>query len=79
VLLCFDLLTLAGEDLTSLPLSDRRRRLEHLVGDLHPCLQLAIQTDDRQIAQEWLTILTSVEGVVAKRADGHYVAGRQRS
>jgi ATP-dependent DNA ligase len=60
-------------------LSDRRRRLEHLVGDLHPCLQLAIQTDDRQIAQEWLTILTSVEGVVAKRADGHYVAGRQRS
>ena len=79
VLLCFDLLTLAGEDLTSLPLNERRRRLEHLVGGLHPCLQLVIQTDDRQIAQEWLTILTSVEGVVAKRADGHYVAGRQRS
>jgi DNA-binding CsgD family transcriptional regulator len=57
----------------------RRRRLEHLVGGLHPCLQLVIQTDDRQIAQAWLTILTSVEGVVAKRADGHYVAGRQRS
>ena len=38
-----------------------------------------IQTDDWQIAQDWLTILTSVEGVVAKRADGHYVAGRQRS
>jgi len=70
VLLCFDLLTLAGEDLTSLPLSDRRRRLEHLVGGLHPCLQLVMQTGDRQIAQEWLTILTSVEGVVAKRADG---------
>jgi ATP-dependent DNA ligase len=42
-------------------------------------LQLVIPTDDRQIAQEWLTILTSIEGVVAKRADGHYVAGRQRS
>ena len=79
VLLCFDLLTVAGEDLTSLPLSDRRHRLEHLVAGLHPCLQLMIQTDDWQTAQDWLTILTSVEGVVAKRADGHYVAGRQRS
>ena len=28
VLLCFDLLTVAGEDLTSLPLRDRRHRLE---------------------------------------------------
>jgi ATP-dependent DNA ligase len=79
VLLSFDLLTVAGEDLTSLPLRDRRHRLEDLVAGLHPCLQLMIQTDDWQIAQDWLTILTSVEGVVAKRADGHYVAGRQRS
>ena len=45
VLLCFDLLKVAGEDLTSLPLSDRRHRLEHLVAGLHPCLQLMIQTD----------------------------------
>lgn len=73
VLLCFDLLTVAGEDLTSLPLRDRRHRLEDLVPGL------MIQTDDWQIAQDWLTILTSVEGVVAKRADGHCVAGRQRS
>lgn len=79
VLLCFDLLTLDGEDLTSLPLSARRRQLEELIEGLHPCLQLVIQTNDRQIAEEWLTILRSVEGVVAKRADGRYVAGRQHS
>jgi ATP-dependent DNA ligase len=57
LLLCFDLLTLAGEGLTSLPLSSRRRQLEDLLADLHPCLQLVIQTRDLQIAQEWLSAL----------------------
>jgi ATP-dependent DNA ligase len=37
-----------------------------------------IQTRDQQIAQEWLAILNSGEGVAAKRADSHYGAGRRR-
>ena len=44
----------------------------------HPSLQLLIQTDDRRLAEEWLTLVCSVEGVVAKRADGRYSASRQR-
>src|SRR5205085_11721206 len=61
------------------PLVERRRRLEDLVVGLHPCLQLVTQTYDRQLAEQWLTMLPSVEGVVAKRADGRYSAGRQHA
>ena len=61
VLLCFDVLTLAGHDLTMSPLVERRRHLEDLVVGLHPCLQLVTQTHDRQLAEEWLAILPSVE------------------
>jgi ATP-dependent DNA ligase len=46
---------------------------------LHPCLQLITQTHDRQLAEQWLTMLPSEEGVVAKRADGRYSAGRQQA
>ena len=79
VLLCFDVLTLAGHDLTMSPLVERRRHLEDLVGGLHPCLQLVTQTHDRQLAEQWLTMLSCVEGVVAKRGDGRYSAGRQHA
>ena len=79
VLLCFDVLTLAGSDLTTLPLVERRERLEDLVADLHPYLQLVTQTDDWELAEQWLTSPASVEGVVAKRADGRYSAGRNRA
>ena len=79
MLLCFDVLTLAGHDLTMSPLVERRRHLEDLVVGLHPCLQLVTQTQDRQLAEQWLTMLSSVEGVVAKRSDGRYSAGRQHA
>jgi ATP-dependent DNA ligase len=79
ILLCFDVLTLAGNDLTTLPLPERRQRLEDLVGDLHPYLQLVTQTDDWELAKQWLKTPASVEGVVAKRADGRYSAGRNRA
>jgi bifunctional non-homologous end joining protein LigD len=78
VLLCFDVLSLAGHDVTTFPLVERRWQLEGLVTGLHPCLQLVIQTDDRRLAEQWLTMLASVEGVVARRADGRYSGGRQR-
>ncbi len=79
MLLCFDVLALAGHDLTMSPLVERRRRLEDLVVGLHPCLQLVTQTHDLQLTEHWLAMLASVERVVAKRADGRYSAGRQHT
>jgi ATP-dependent DNA ligase len=79
VLLCFDVLALADHDLIMSPLTERRRSLEDLVVGLHPCLQLVTQTHDRQLAEQWLAMLPSVEGVVAKRADSRYSAGRQHA
>jgi ATP-dependent DNA ligase len=35
------------------------------------------QTDDVQLARDWLTHLAAVEGVVAKRANGRYLPGRR--
>jgi ATP-dependent DNA ligase len=78
VLLCFDVLILGGVDLTTRPLHERRSKLEALLLGLHPCLQLVTQTHDQDVAEQWLALLPSVEGVVAKRADGRYAPGRQR-
>jgi ATP-dependent DNA ligase len=78
VLLCFDVLIVNGVNLTTWPLRERRSQLEALLLGSHPCLELVTQTDDQHIAEEWLALLPSVEGVVAKRADRAYLPGRQR-
>jgi ATP-dependent DNA ligase len=75
VLLVFDVLALSGSDLRDRPLVERRQALGHLIVDLHPCLQLVSHTSDLAVAEEWLGLLP-IEGVVAKRADGRYAAGR---
>jgi hypothetical protein len=67
----------AGTDLMQLPLTERRRRLEDVLHDLHPCLQLILQTRDPELASEWLGEVPGLEGVVAKRADGRYRPGRR--
>jgi ATP-dependent DNA ligase len=77
VLLCFDLLALDGRDLRGLPLSERRRLLHNSIAGVHPCLQVVVQTDDHQVAQDWLRLLPAIEGVVA-RANRPYLAGRTR-
>jgi ATP-dependent DNA ligase len=77
VLIVFDVLKCDGVDLASQPLGMRRRELTRLLKDLHPCLQLVDQTDDIQLAKDWLT-LANIEGVVAKRVDGPYASGRVR-
>jgi bifunctional non-homologous end joining protein LigD len=61
VLLVFDVLQLAGEDLTTRALGVRRRALEQLLGGLHSCLQLVAHTDDANVAEDWLR-LPSLEG-----------------
>jgi bifunctional non-homologous end joining protein LigD len=70
VLLVFDLLRLAGSDLTAQPLHVRRAHLESLLALYVPCLQLVAQTSSVAEAEEWLTLLPRLQGVVAKRCDG---------
>jgi ATP-dependent DNA ligase len=77
VLLVFDILQLAGDDLTGYALGVRRRELEQLLDSRHPCLQLVAQTADATVAEDWLR-LPSLEGVVAKRVDRPYASGRMR-
>jgi ATP-dependent DNA ligase len=77
ILVVFDVLRLAGADLCSVALRERRAALERVLDRAHPCLQLVAQTSDFHMAQQWLE-LASVEGVVAKRRDRPYVAGRAR-
>jgi ATP-dependent DNA ligase len=78
VLVAFDLLQLGATDLTVHGLDSRRLQLEDLLSARQPCVQLVLQTADFDVAREWLTLLPSIEGVVAKRGDGRYEPGRRR-
>jgi ATP dependent DNA ligase domain len=78
VLMVFDVLRLASVSLLAEPLAVRRSELARLLDRHDPCLQLVDQTDAIELAQAWLT-LPNLEGVVAKRADRPYVAGRGRN
>jgi ATP-dependent DNA ligase len=49
----FDLLELEGEDLSALPLRERRGRLEDIVPEGSP-ISATVQTDAVGLAQEWL-------------------------
>jgi ATP-dependent DNA ligase len=77
VLLAFDVVRCGGTDLTGCPLRERRTTLATLVAENIPCLQLVAQTHVIEEAEEWLELLPSIEGVVAKRADGRYLAGQR--
>jgi ATP-dependent DNA ligase len=77
-LVVFDVLELGGCNLLDEPLRERRRRLEQLLDGRHPYLQLIEQTAAADLAHDWLTLLPTIEGVVAKRADGRYAPGRRR-
>jgi DNA ligase D-like protein (predicted ligase) len=69
----FDILMLDGQDLTSLPLSERRIILENVVTE-GPSLRKIVQTmEGRKL---WKLIMDrGVEGVMAKRMDGRYEQG----
>ena len=77
VLLAFDVLWDAGADLTDRRLRDRRGHLEGLVERATPCLQLVTQTNAIEEAEDWLRLLLSIEGVVAKRVNGRYRPGER--
>jgi ATP-dependent DNA ligase len=73
-LVAFDLLGEGGEDLTGLPLAERRKRLERFMGRQgEPDLLLSPATGDRGQALDWLERTGgALDGVIAKRLDGSY-------
>src|SRR5246500_839865 len=77
VFFLFDLLHLDGEDLTSLPLVDRKARLASLLHDAPDCLRY----NDHQIGRgpdfHRLACEHGVEGIVSKRINGRYEPDRR--
>jgi DNA ligase D-like protein (predicted ligase) len=77
VFFVFDLLFLDGEDLTELPLIDRKVRLEKLLAGAPS----SIRFSDHQIGQgpafHRLACQHGLEGIVSKRIDGRYEPDRR--
>jgi len=75
----FDLLWLGCEDLRKLPLVERKRRLQELLTGAPPTLVYVdhLKGDGRTIYEHACRM--GLEGVVSKRADSPYRAGRQES
>ena len=77
VFFLFDLLFLDGEDLTGLPLSERKARLATVMSGVGPPLQYS----DHQIGRGPIFYAEAcklgLEGIVSKRADAPYVPGNR--
>jgi ATP-dependent DNA ligase len=71
----FDLLALGDVDARPLPLSDRWRILQDVMGEVEPPLYLTPSTRDPAVARDWFERFegAGLDGVVAKRLDGPYV------
>ncbi|MGC1686463.1 MAG: ATP-dependent DNA ligase [Candidatus Acidiferrales bacterium] len=81
VFIVFDLLVdSAGKQLTSLPLSDRRRALEAFAKKFLPeegAIRLSPLTKDVAMARKWFHMGIGLDGVVAKRDDLPYQTGER--
>lgn len=77
VFYCFDLLHFAGLDLRQAPYSDRRRYLAQCLLP-SPHVQLVHASDDG-VALYAAALAQGFEGVMAKRRDSRYEAGRRSS
>ena len=75
----FDLLALDDEDLTPLPMSERRARLEDALGGAQPPVHLTRATRDTDLAREWLDLFegAGLDGVVSKPLDLTYQPGKR--
>lgn len=75
----FDVLELAGLDLRSRPYERRRTLLVDLLLPLGPPLQPVPMTTDPELAETWYETLpaSGIEGLVVKRMDQSYPAGRR--
>jgi len=73
----FDLLFLDGDDLRSLPLIERKERLKALLVDAPSCLQYTDHQIGRGPAFHRLACEHGLEGIVSKRVNAPYEAGRR--
>jgi ATP-dependent DNA ligase len=75
----FDLLAADGKDVTALPQSERRSRLETLLTGARPPLYLTPVTRDRAVAGKWLQEFegAGLDGVIAKPLDSPYLPGKR--
>ncbi|MGW0899614.1 ATP-dependent DNA ligase [Streptomyces goshikiensis] len=75
----FDVLELAGLDLRARPYERRRALLVDLLLPLGPPLQPVPMTTDPELAETWYETLpaSGIEGLVVKRLDQPYPAGRR--
>jgi ATP-dependent DNA ligase len=75
----FDLLAAGGRSTMALPQSERRVRLERLLGQVKPPVYLTPVTREREVAVDWLARFegAGLDGVVAKRADAPYQPGKR--
>ena len=75
----FDLIAVGNRDLHATPQGERRRLLEDLLADTQPPIYLTPMTRDRAEAADWLSRFegAGLDGVVAKREDGPYEAGKR--
>jgi ATP-dependent DNA ligase len=77
--IAFDLLAEGEVDLRSLPLGERRKRLEKLLKGVKPPIFLTPYTRDRDTAQAWFEKFegAGLDGVIAKAWAGTYVPGKR--
>ena len=77
-LVAFDLLADRGDDLRDRPFTERRARLEDLAAAFEPPWHLT-PTTDVAVARAWLDDYEAAgcDGIVAKRLDQGYVAGKR--
>ncbi len=75
----FDLLALGEEDLTSVPCSERRTRLEAVLARSEAPIHLTPATQDRALAQDWFKRFegAGLDGVMAKTAAGPYAPNKR--
>ncbi|GAB3651081.1 ATP-dependent DNA ligase [Ramlibacter alkalitolerans] len=75
----FDLLAAGGKSTMELPQSERRARLERLLGKTRPPLHLTPVTRDRAQAEEWLEKFegAGLDGVIAKLESAPYRPGKR--
>ncbi|MGC1885158.1 MAG: non-homologous end-joining DNA ligase [Stellaceae bacterium] len=71
----FDLLSLDGEDLTRLPLLERKARLATVMSGVGPPLQYSDHQIGRGATFYAEACKLGLEGIVSKRADAPYVSG----
>ena len=74
VFYAFDLLHLAGEDLTGSPLEERRKKLPEVLGDSGVLMSIELPGSAAQVIEAVRGL--GLEGVIAKRRKSRYGSGR---